>query len=60
MRKFDRMKATKNAAVTVLNTLTPDDRVAVVAFSNQAYALGTCSSELAVSSTNSSPHNSFL
>ena len=55
MRKFDRMLATKNAAVTVLNTLTPDDRIAVITFSDKAFALGTQSSELTVSSKNFNP-----
>ena len=50
MKKFDRMKVTKQAAITVLNTLTPDDRIAVVVFSDEAYALGTLASEKAVSS----------
>jgi len=61
MKKFNRMVATKKAAITVLNTLTPDDRIAVVAFSNQAFALGTQSSALEISSKNHSIFNtSFL
>ena len=43
------MDATKNAAITVLNTLTPNDRVAVVVFSNNAFALGTKAAESIVS-----------
>lgn len=48
MKKFDRMKSTKNAAITVLNTLNPNDRVAVITFSDEAYPLGTFAAEQAI------------
>jgi len=51
MKDYGKMEAAKEAAVTVLSTLTPDDRVSVIAFSNEAYALGSKRSEEAVSTT---------
>lgn len=40
MLRGGKMEATQQAAITVLASLSPDDRVAVVAFNNQAVTLG--------------------
>ena len=53
MKKFDRMKSTISAAITVLNTLTPNDRVAVVTFSDEAYKLGSLAAKEEILKDNS-------
>nr|CAB3227392.1 VWFA and cache domain-containing protein 1-like [Phallusia mammillata] len=50
MKDFGKMESAKNAAKTVLSTLTPNDRATVITFSNEAYALGSAKSARAVSS----------
>ncbi len=40
MLRGGKIEATKQAAITVLASLSPDDRVAVVVFNNQAVTLG--------------------
>lgn len=52
MEKENRMRAAIHAADTILESLSPNDRVAVVGFSDYAYALGSDISEEAISHKN--------
>ena len=40
MNKNGKLESTELAAITVLETLTPNDRISVIAFSNEARILG--------------------
>lgn len=49
MKMLHRLEATIHAATTILETLGPNDRVAVIAFSDEAYVVGSRASSSAIS-----------